>query len=59
MELKKDKQWYITVHRIWSKKEKIDFAMRQMKLSSQSHIKYVSFSNSTQQERLRALQLNK
>ena len=33
--------------------------MRQMKLSTQSHIKYVSFSNSTKQERLRALQLNK
>ena len=33
--------------------------MRQMKLSTQSHIKYISFSNNTKQERLRAIQLNK
>jgi len=33
--------------------------MRQMKFSENSHIKYISFSNSTRNERIGALQLNK
>ena len=39
--------------------EKVDCIMRQLKISKQSHIKHVSFANSTMQERIRVLQLNK
>ena len=39
--------------------EKVDIVMRQARFSRNSHIKYVSFSNSTRNERIGALQLNK
>ena len=55
----KENEWCITLHGISSNKEQLDMAMRQMKFSENSHIKYVSFSNSTHNERIEALQLNK
>ena len=53
------KMWCITVHIIYSAKEKVDVIIREIKLSTDSYIKYISFSNSLKQERIRALQINK
>ena len=39
--------------------DKVDIVMRQSRFSRNSHIKYVSLSNSTRNERIEALQLNK
>lgn len=44
---------------IWSQKEKVDLEMRNMKLGKNSYAKYVSFANSSRNERISALQLNK
>lgn len=52
-------EWYLTLHRMGSVKDKIDMAIRQIKFSTHSHIKYVLFANSTRNERIGALQLNK
>lgn len=64
MELKKEPVYEgaenercITIHGIRSEKDNVDTAMRMMKLSG--HIKYVSFNNSTKNERIGTLQLNK
>ena len=54
-----ENEWCLTLHRMGSVKEKIDMAMRQIKFSTHSHIKYVSFANSIRNERIGALQLNK
>ena len=66
LELKKEtvyegnkNKWCNTLHRISSMKEILDFAMRQMKFSEKSHIKYVSFLNSIKNKRIGGLQLNK
>ena len=52
-----ENEWSITVHGIWSEKEKVDLAMRRMNLGG--HIKHISFANSTRNERIGGLQLNK
>ena len=49
----------ITIHSMKSVLDKVDIAMRQSRFSRNSHIKYVSFSNSTRNERIGVLQLNK
>jgi len=54
-----ENEWCITVHGMSSVKEKIDIAMKQMRFSERNHIKYVSFANSTRNERIGGLQLNK
>ena len=55
----KENEWCITLHGMSSLKEKLDIALRQLKFSKDSYIKYVSFSNSTRNERIGELQLNK
>ena len=39
--------------------DKVDIAMKQARFSRNSHIKYISFANSTRNKRIGALQLNK
>ena len=46
------KQWCIVVMGIYSQRERIDFEMRKFKLSSNSHINYISFANNTRNERI-------
>ena len=55
----KENEWCITVHGTWSEKDTVDKAMMNMKLGDESHVKYISFANSTRNERINALQLNK
>ena len=54
-----ENEWCLTLHGMELVKDKIDTVMRQIKFSKHSHIKYVSFTNSTRNERIGALQLNK
>ena len=44
---------------MWTEKDKVNCVIRQLKLSIKSHIKYMPFANSTRQERIGGLQLNK
>ena len=54
-----ESEWCITIHSMSSVKEKVDRAMQSMKFSEKSHVKYISFVNSTRNERIGSLQLNK
>ena len=45
-----EQQWCIVVLGIWSQKEKVELVMRRVKLGENSHIKYVSFAQSTRNE---------
>ena len=54
-----ESEWCIILYSISSMKDKIDMAMQSIKFSEKSHIKYVSLVNSTRNERIGSLQLNK
>ena len=45
-----EREWCITIHSMRSVKEKVDMAMQSIKFSEKSHVKYVSFANSTRNE---------
>ena len=47
------------LHRMSSLKEKLDITLRLLKFSKDSYIKYVLFTNSTHNKRIRGLRLNK
>ena len=51
----KENDWCISVHGTWSSKDSVDRAMMNLKLGNNSHIKYISFANSTKNKRIGAL----
>jgi len=54
-----EKEWCVTVHSVRSAAEKINFGLRKMSAESKSHIKYVSFKNSTKADKIAGLKLNR
>jgi len=54
-----EKEWCVTVHSVRSAAEKIDFGLRKMSAESKSHIKYISFKNSTKADKIAGLKLNR
>ena len=55
----KENDWCISVHGTWSSKDSVDRAIMNLKLGDNNYIKYISFANSTRNEHIGTLQLNK
>ena len=51
-------EWCITVHSMKLIVEKVDFGLRKMSAENQTHMKYISFKNSTKADRIAGLKLN-
>jgi len=49
----------ISVYSVRSAAEKVDFGLRKMSAENKSHIKYVSFKNSTKADKIAGLKLNR
>ena len=49
----------ITIHSIKSPNNKVDFKLRKLSTENKSHIKYVSFKNSSKADKISGLQLNR
>ena len=54
-----EKQLCVTVYSVKSAVEKVDFGLRKMSAENKSHLKYVSFKNSTKADKIAGLKLNR
>jgi len=53
-----ERKWCITIHSMKSTVEEVDFGLCKMSAKNQTHVKYVSFKNSTKADRIAGLKLN-
>ena len=54
-----EREWCIIVHSTRLETDKVDFGLRKMSIENKTHIKYVSFKNSTKADKIAGLKLNR
>ena len=53
-----EQEWYIAVHSTKSALEKVDYGLCRMSTENKTHVKYISFKNSTKADKIAGLKLN-
>ena len=53
-----ERKWCLTVYSIRSAMDAVDYGLRKMSAKNKTHIKYISFKNSTKADRIARLKLN-